>query len=202
MEILPEWTTWILLITLAIWDLFAVLSPLGPLRLLIETIKRRNEEEGEKVGFPPGMIYTTIIWTLIANYVMTAAKKDYRGLPSSNLTLHYIDLFDRFSEEKTNNTEDKDDEQELYRPKLGLGDFIFYSILVGKASVYSDWNITFGCCVGILVGLGLTLLLLAIFEKALPALPISILFGVSIFIIIKFSVTPFLDQLNLKQIYI
>ena len=32
---LPEWTSWSLLVTLAGYDLFAVLSPNGPLKLLV-----------------------------------------------------------------------------------------------------------------------------------------------------------------------
>lgn len=41
---IPEWTTWTLLVAMAVYDVGAVLAPGGPLRLLIELAEERDED--------------------------------------------------------------------------------------------------------------------------------------------------------------
>ncbi|KAG1672059.1 hypothetical protein FOA52_008935 [Chlamydomonas sp. UWO 241] len=79
--------------------------------------------------------------------------------------------------------------------KLGLGDFIFYSLLVGKAAM-TDYMTVFASFIGVIAGLGMTLLCLAIYRKALPALPFSIALGVLFYFLTKIVMSPYLTQLT------
>ncbi|KAL0116236.1 hypothetical protein PUN28_011223 [Cardiocondyla obscurior] len=240
---LPEWTAWVVLGAISIWDLIAVLTPKGPLRILVETAQERNE------SIFPALIYSsTILYSFTvtyAGYVQTAtmASGDTAASPTRNqednqtnqasgdaeegFTPEWVETHDErgtrraqevresssAARENTRERESRSRESQGQTPavavaeeergvKLGLGDFIFYSVLVGKASSYGDWNTTLACFVAILIGLCLTLLLLAIFKKALPALPISITFGLTFYFATRVIVAPFADSLASEQVFI
>ncbi|XP_004924558.1 presenilin-1 isoform X2 [Bombyx mori] len=223
---LPEWTTWAVLAVISIWDLVAVLTPKGPLRILVETAQERNEP-----------IFPALIYSSTVMYCMAAAspapgaagtvegegrdgteagggeagfdaawreRRDEGAAPRrlrvDSAPPRYVTRLDPpHAPHAPPHAPDLDEEKGV---KLGLGDFIFYSVLVGKASSYGDWNTTLACFVAILIGLCLTLLLLAILKKALPALPISITFGLIFYFATRSVVKPFADALAAEQVFI
>ena len=80
--------------------------------------------------------------------------------------------------------------------KLGLGDFVFYSVLVSRAALF-DASTLAACFITVLLGLAGTLALLSVFRKALPALPISILAGVVVYGLTRFAIAPCLEVMML-----
>ncbi|XP_070070514.1 presenilin homolog isoform X2 [Drosophila takahashii] len=265
---LPEWTAWAVLAAISIWDLIAVLSPRGPLRILVETAQERNEQ------IFPALIYSsTVVYALVGTTTPQQSQATASSSPSSSnsttttratqnslaspeaaavsgarsgnshprqnqrddgsvlateaeaagftqewsanlserVARRQIEVqstqsgnAQRSNEYRTVTAPDQNHQegQEERGIKLGLGDFIFYSVLVGKASSYGDWTTTIACFVAILIGLCLTLLLLAIWRKALPALPISITFGLIFCFATSAVVKPFMEDLSAKQVFI
>jgi len=285
---LPDWTTWVVLAFISVWDLIAVLCPNGPLRILVELAHERNEP------LFPALIYSsTMAWMVgmadseeinqqdhqggKTKGKKESAKKSSEAATSSsrtnnpdNQTNQNSALTSRHTASQSNSrTANESDssaanctiengrmrrgnsndarsavaalgsttypsvngatrlaEQDMNGAssgasgsvaevsvqateaeeergvKLGLGDFIFYSVLVGKASSSGDWNTTIACFVAILIGLCFTLILLAMYRKALPALPISITFGLIFYFATSLLVRPFMDLCSSQQVYI
>lgn len=251
-KFLPDWTAWVVLGVISVWDLIAVLCPKGPLRMLVEIAQERNE------SLFPSLVYSSTVVYLIgmaetdtrANNSESQSDRDSHELtptpPSERVEtnaeeaagftdqwrqnqlgggarnrqliprgerdaqVNAEDDFTRLLNNSPNGTSvrvvqvspDESEEEEEQGVKLGLGDFIFYSVLVGKASSYGDWNTTLACFIAILIGLCFTLLLLAMFKKALPALPISIAFGLIFNFATSGLVKPFMDSLASEQVFI
>ncbi|XP_074565482.1 presenilin-like protein At1g08700 [Curcuma longa] len=232
---LPEWTTWTLLVALALYDLAAVLCPRGPLRVLVELASSRDEElpalvyesrpAGSSVSHAMaafGSVELQPVETTTPNPAISTQNSDpepriirvhrneeetsplMSNEPSNsdtgNVRQPYIATtrerdvernqdpsFSSSSLIPTSENEEFDTSRGI---RLGLGDFVFYSVLVGRAAMY-DLMTVYACYLAIIAGLGCTLILLSICRHALPALPISIALGVGFYFLTRLLLEPF-----------
>lgn len=260
---LPEWTTWIVLVALALYDLAAVLAPGGPLKMLVELASSRDEElpalvyesrpnVGRNSGARAsglGFIVAAGMGMMMSSDNTNSNSNDHNGSVELQQLLGNVDrdtaiqiqerehsiiaiddngrnnrveieevreeagemsplMGDGDSIERQphpntsssysnsrdgNRTERGGIEIEDFNPrgiKLGMGDFIFYSVLVGRAAMY-DLMTVYACYLAIISGLGCTLILLAVYRQALPALPISISLGVIFYFLTRLFMEPF-----------
>jgi presenilin 1 len=204
LKIAPEWIAWALLPLLAVWDMIAVLLPFGPLYLLINLFQKR------KVEVPPMMIYTTGLWfrnqnmnanDLIIRKIFLLSSLNLLFL--SNKTLNYFSKQKNPTNRMKNNNASSNKQLSKKRPTrksmLGLGDFIFYSILLAKTVFTSQCNlfaiiIVYLC---IIMGMLATTIILIILHRPLPALPISLLIGLAVFFHYNHIGNQFADILRL-----
>ena len=282
---IPAWTTWVLLVAMALYDLVAVLCPMGPLKALVELAQERDEDipalvyetrPSGRPGAPPPQGHAAPVPAAMSDRApggepergaapaprggregapvsvegagaraAAGARGDAvsasgsgeeeeeqegapliavppprrgidRGEPGGPPTRRASGGLRGAAggggpdggfrvEEAGEGGEDDGEEEELYELpdsiKLGLGDFIFYSVMVGRASMY-DMMTAFACFFAILAGLGATLVLLAVYRKALPALPISIALGVAFYFLTRLCLEPFAAPLASQLLYV
>eukprot|EP01029_Cantina_marsupialis_P002634 TRINITY_DN1248_c0_g1_i1.p1 TRINITY_DN1248_c0_g1~~TRINITY_DN1248_c0_g1_i1.p1 ORF type:complete len:501 (-),score=158.95 TRINITY_DN1248_c0_g1_i1:185-1687(-) len=84
--------------------------------------------------------------------------------------------------------------------KLGLGDFVFYSLLVARAAMFDI--VVMACCfVAILMGLAGTIIILSMVKKALPALPISIFLATIVYFVSRHVIYDYVVDMAINSVF-
>lgn len=201
LKIAPEWIAWALLPLLALWDMIAVLLPFGPLYLLINLFQKR------KLELPPMMIYTTGLWFQNQNRNAHHRRRKTLRFPSEgcsslNILFPSNTLFHHVPKEYNTNASSNNPlpkRRPIRKSMLGLGDFIFYSILLAKTVFTSHCNLFAIIIVYLCIIMGMlgTTLILVVLHRPLPALPISLLIGLAVFFQYHYIGNAFADALRL-----
>mmetsp|Transcript_28460 Transcript_28460/g.36942 ORF Transcript_28460/g.36942 Transcript_28460/m.36942 type:complete len:432 (+) Transcript_28460:180-1475(+) len=196
-----EWTGWSLLVVLAFYDLCAVLTPCGPLKALVNLMQEYQEPM-------PGLLYEAEL-PATPQLEGSQRKQLQRQGSQENMETGRQQTPSSYPspqphpqhELQARVVDEEYDEDEDRSIKLGLGDFVFYSVLVSKAALYG-FTTCAACFLVILSGLGGTLILLSIYKMALPALPISIFLGVTFYLLTRIVILPYVEMLGSVPVYL
>lgn len=176
----PTWLGWSMLVLLSLWDIGAVLPKYGPLNLIIKILDKRKQ------SLPSALIYSTYLeWKWWLTDVSTDLEEDENANNNNNVSFQ-------------TSSSSKDESG----PKLGIGDFVFYSLLIAKSAAQLNMITVIVCLLSIMVGLLLTIGIVACIGRALPALPISIFVSTIGFFVSELVAVPFYNRLSLSQIFI
>ncbi|XP_064472913.1 presenilin-2-like [Ornithodoros turicata] len=242
-ESFPTWTAWMLLALISLWDIFAVLCVVGPLKILLETAKERNEPLFPALVFSTSSVwcYSVIVPTVICASCTTAAgnvknsaepqqcsttqaasptpqpnraSSPDRGVdvtPPMSTAAVRATLGSRAIKTRSRHSDARQEQNVCPRcrqrvlqqrdreaetgMKMGLGDFVFYSVLMGSAARNATVGVVLFCYVFIIVGIFLTMALLLMFQQPLPALPMSIALGLFAYFGSTYFVGSYLEAL-------
>ena len=183
-DIYPTYT---FLFMLSIYDIFAVLSPCGPLKKLIQSMKIKKkpltglffEVKLDDVKHDKGKDATKDI------ELASTVEVKYHPVPQEDSELNGHSTINTTNKDGTNNSNSNVDTK-LRRIQLGLGDLVFYSVLTDQALISPKGGIiAFICCsITLLFGLLFTIYLLAKHRQPLPALPIGIIGGIIMYFLV------------------
>lgn len=208
---LPPWATWVILGVLVLWDLFAVLSKYGPLRVLIEMARERGDPlpalvydtNPASVGRDASAQPAVIVPPKRTAAERAVAAEERAAVPNGHDGGSVQALGGRAEGDGPAAANEEDGLAAGSRRgvgtmgrhlKLGLGDYVFYSVLVSAASQFGLVTAvtTF---VSIAAGLVGTLFLVVVYRQALPALPISIVMGLATYFVTRYAIHPFAANL-------
>lgn len=225
---LPGWAPWLLLVLLVIWDLFAVLAPYGPLNLIINLAEKRGVIDMPGLIYttdPKSQSQSNSkskSGSRQENKVNQSAKELF---PNQNIDEKQneqeksVDLQQYQSEQARQQQEEEDSKSESSTQvasnnqasfeergiNMGLGDFSFFGLMVAitcRDKKGKDLLTSLAVIESLLMGIIITLLILAIARRALPALPIPILLALLVAPIASRFVDPLVNSLGSTQIFI
>ncbi|KAH0790491.1 Clan AD, family A22, presenilin-like aspartic peptidase [Histomonas meleagridis] len=209
---LPDWTVWVLLALLVIYDCCVVLCPFGLLNMLI----KKSEERGDEI---PALVYASAAYHMPEHNESDESdesqESESQPSSSSSSSSRSSAQNNESHRDETQNEEHQNlnvphivpqpPEESFVLPpppkkerdgvRLGLGDFCFYGILITRAA-RQGWDLTILCIFAVILGLSLTLLILAWLKRPLPALPLSLILGIVFFMIGALTFRRFDANLN------
>ncbi|VDM96901.1 unnamed protein product [Thelazia callipaeda] len=196
LRMFPTHTAWFVLVCIIIWDAFAVLAPFGPLRRINEKAHEYSDQVLRFLMFTAQDRSDSLQdETIDENIRLRKTASPERDIQAKIVerNCQKVETFIKLAnEERKYTVYDALNDASI---RLGMGDFVFYSLLVGKAAASQSAMCVLGSAVGILVGLVVTLTVLSNEEETTPALPVSITVALLLHFGIYLFVEPFYQQI-------